>query len=551
MASEDSEFFRQLLRAYIDSANDGIFVVCDEMKFHVANPLLQAWLGLSEEVLTAHNERVPITDLIGNAFHAETFVQQFGKAMAGEPVRFQCWVTPANAAPRWLEISLNRVDLDAGALFIGIARDVTERKGLLEEVAYKATHDPLTELTNRQEFERQLDLVLRDPAGVHALLYLGLDNFKTVNDRGGHLAGNLFLQQLASRLLAKTRRSDTLSRLGGDEFGVILRHCPVETAVHLAQAYREIVRAFHFDEQGRRFEVSASVGVAPLSAGSGSLAETLGKAEAAYQVAKDRGGDRVQLYEGSEEFHRRRLESHWAAEVRAALAHDRFRLYWQDIVPLRARRRALPHREILLRLVMPSGEVVSPATFMPAAERYQLMPAVDRWVIHTLLARHLDRGAERTLWAVNLSGASLNDDGFLGFVRDEIASAAVSPDMLCFEITETVAIQNLQHAAAFIQEMKALGCRFALDDFGSGMSSFGYLRALPVDYLKIDGALVRDVSRDPISRAMVSAIQEVGRALGAGTIAEFAEDDGIIARLRQIGVDYAQGYGIHRPEPLG
>ena len=551
MASEDSEFFRQLLRAYIDSANDGIFVVCDEMKFHVANPLLQTWLGLSEEVLTAHNERVPITDLIGNPFHAETFAQQFGKAVAGEPVRFQCLITPADAAPRWLEISLNKVDLDAGALFIGIARDVTERKGLLEEVAYKATHDPLTELTNRQEFERQLDLVLREPAGAHALLYLGLDNFKTVNDRGGHLAGNLFLQQLASRLVAKTRRSDTLSRLGGDEFGVILRHCPVETAIHVAGDYREIVRGFHFDEQGRRFEVSASIGVAPLSAGGGTLADTLGKAEAAYQVARERGGDRVQLYEGGEEFHRRRLESHWAGEVRAALAQNRFRLYWQGIVPLDARRRASPHREILLRLVMPSGEIVSPAAFMPAAERYQLMPAVDRWVIHALLTRPPDRGPERTLWAVNLSGASLNDDGFLGFVRDEIANASVRPGTLCFEVTETVAIQNLQHAAAFIHEMKALGCRFALDDFGSGMSSFGYLRALPVDYLKIDGALVRDVSRDPISRAIVSAIQQVGVALGAGTIAEFAEDDEIIASLRQIGVDYAQGYGIHRPEPLG
>ncbi len=554
MTHDDSEFFRTILRAYIDSANDGVFVICDEMKFHVANPLLQSWLGIAESALTAHNRRVPITSLIDNASSAELFEQQFQKALTGEPVRFECLITPANVPERWLEISLNKVNLEAGDLFIGIARDITERKGLLEKIEYHTTHDTLTGLVNRPEFERRLHALLHEPQhekSSHALIFLDLDRFKVINDNCGPAAGDLLLQQIAQLIQTKTRKSDLLARMGGNEFAVLLYQCSVEQASRIAESYLSAVKNFRFRWASKQFEVSASIGVVPTLTDSSGVADIMGSAETACHIAKEKGGNQVQIYTGQEEFSYRRQESHWVSEIRAALDTDRFQLHFQRITPLTQSGNKSVHSEILLRMVDVSGRLVAPAEFMPVAEKYHLMPLVDRWVIrHLFETYHTRPQLAAGLCAINLSGASLNDDRFLDFLRAQIAAYGISPARLCFEITETVAIRSLQRASVFIHELQKLGCHFALDDFGAGMSSFAYLRALNVDFLKIDGSLVRDVHCDPVSRVMVDAIHNIGKTMNIQTIAEFVENDGIIATLRDIGVDYAQGYGVHRPEAL-
>lgn len=554
MTLDDSEFYRALLRAYIDSANDGVFVICDEMKFHVANPLLQSWIGTPESELTAHNCRMPITRLIGNQSSAELFEQQFQKSLAGEPVRFECLITPVNAPQRWLEISLNKVNLEAGELFIGIARDITERKGLLEKIEYHSTHDPLTGLVNRQEFERQLHSLLQVPShkeSGHTLIFFDLDNFKIVNDTCGPTAGDLLLQQITQIFQHKTRKSDLLARMGGDEFGVLLLHCSVDQSTIIAESYLTVVKNFRFHWLGKQFKVGASIGVVPTLTDSSEVADILGNAETACHIAKEKGGNQIQLYAGQEEYSYRRRESHWVSEIRAALDADRFQLFFQRITPLTNTDDKSEHREILLRMVDTSGQLISPGEFMPVAEKYHLMPLVDRWVIRHLFATYHTRTQPAAeLFAINLSGASLNDEQFPDFLRAQISEYAIPPASLCFEITETVAIRSLQRASVFIRELQEIGCRFALDDFGAGMSSFAYLRALNVDFLKIDGSLVRDVHRDPVCRVMVDAIHNIGKTMNIRTIAEFVENEDIIATLRQIGVDYAQGYGIHRPEPL-
>lgn len=554
MTLDDSEFYRALLRAYIDSANDGVFVICDEMKFHVANPLLQSWIGTSESDLTAHNCRMPITRLIGNQSSAELFEQQFQKALSGEPVRFECLVTPLNAPQRWLEVSLNKVNLETGELFIGIARDITERKGLLEKIEYHSTHDPLTGLVNRLEFERRLHSLLRDPQhekSGHALILFDLDKFKVINDTCGPTAGDLLLQQIAQLIQKKTRKSDLLARMGGNEFGVLLHHCSVDQANIIAESYLIAVKNFRFHWLDKQFEVGASVGVVPTLTDSSGVADILGNAETACHIAKEKGGNQVQLYAGQEEFSHRRQESHWVSEIRAALDTDRFQLFFQRIAPLVNTGDKSEHREILLRMVDTTGRLVMPGEFMPVAEKYHLMPLVDRWVIRHLFDTYHTRTQHAAeLYAINLSGASLNDEHFPDFLRGQIAEYRIPPASLCFEITETVAIRSLQRASAFIHELREIGCHFALDDFGAGMSSFAYLRALNVDFLKIDGSLVRDVYRDPVCRVMVDAIHNIGKTMNIQTIAEFVENEDIVATLRQIGVDYAQGYGIHRPEPL-
>ncbi len=554
MASDDSEFFRSLFRAYLDSANDGVFVLCDEMKFHVANPLLQSWIGVSESDLTAHNCRMPITRLIGNPASARHFEQQFHKALSGEPVRFECLISPEHTTQRWLEISLNKVKLEAGDMFIGIARDITERKGLLEKIEYHSTHDPLTGLVNRLEFERHLHSLLQEPRDKdtnHALIFLDLDNFKLINDTCGPTAGDLLLQQISQLIQKRTRKSDLLARLGGNEFGVLLRQCPVAQANRVAESYLSCVKDFRLQWLDKQLDIGASIGVVPILADSSGVEDIMGYAETACHIAKERGGNLIQLYTGQAEFSQRRQASHWVSAIRAALDADRFQLFFQRIVPLAPTGAGSEHREILLRMLDVAGGLISPAEFMPAAEKFHLMPLVDRWVVRHLFEAyrsHPQRASEQ--YAINLSGASLNDDGFPDFLRALITEYAIPPAALCFEITETVAIRSLQRASDFIHQLREIGCRFALDDFGAGMSSFAYLRALNVDYLKIDGSLVRDVHRDPVSRVMVDAIHQIGRAMGIQTIAEFAENEAIIASLRQIGVDYAQGYGIHRPEPL-
>jgi diguanylate cyclase (GGDEF)-like protein/PAS domain S-box-containing protein len=558
----EPEIERDLLRAYIDSADDGIFVVCDEMKLHVANPRLQAWLGISEAELIAHGRRVPVDQLFGVAETARQFRTHFDPVLRGQPVRFEAEMRPPRGDARWLEISMNRVQIDSGQLVVGILRDVTERRALQRALQHHASHDDLTGLANRREFQQRLvrlvDAARRD-GGQHALIYVDLDQFKVVNDTCGHSAGDELLRQLGRRLRETAGPGDLIARLGGDEFGLLLADRAVDAAMDAAHALCATVARQRFALQGRIFEVTASVGVCAIDKDAISAEEVLSSADAACYVAKDEGRNRAQLYLGDTTCTDKRQEMGWVSRLHRALEEDRFEIWQQRIVDLEATPDDAgdSHVELLLRLIDEDGGIVAPCRFLTAAERYGLMPAIDRWVIghlllggrgsglHGELARH-----PRTHFGINLSGASLNDDKFLEFVEDALQRTAVPGAALCFEITETVAIANFARVSEVMARLKQFGCRFALDDFGSGMSSFSYLKHLPVDSLKIDGTLVRNIVVDAADRAMVDAINRVGHALGLRTVAEFVEAAPTLDALRAIGVDFAQGDAIHRPEPL-
>lgn len=441
-----------------------------------------------------------------------------------------------------------------------VFRDVTEARELAKQLAWQAAHDQLTGLINRREFDLRLTRLLegtKSDNSQHALLYMDLDQFKLVNDTAGHAAGDELLKQLTEMLREQIQGGDTLARLGGDEFGVLLEHRTQDEALRIANVLREIVQDFRFVWEGRTFEVGASIGLVPIVAQSGSAANLMSCADAACYAAKDRGRNRVNVY-SLEDFDlmQRQSEMSWVADISKAFEENRFLLYYQPIRSLWEAQPDAHHCEILLRMMDVNGDIVPPAKFLPAAERYGLMPVIDRWVVRTLFAtikKNLVSGVEPDIsrvYAINLSGASLNDEFFLDFLREQIAFYGVPPATLCFEITETVAISSIEHTRHFMQELKRAGCRFSLDDFGSGMSSFAYLKDLPVDYLKIDGMFVKNMVHNPIDFAMVEAINRIGHVMGIKTIAEFVEDDLILEKLRALGVDYAQGYDIGRPAPL-
>jgi len=440
-----------------------------------------------------------------------------------------------------------------------VLHDVSRERQYAAKLSYQASHDALTGLINRTEFEQRLSLALKSSAQIgrhHAVMYLDLDQFKVVNDTSGHAAGDQLMRQVSAVLQRRLREGDTLARLGGDEFGVLLENCSSENALRIADELRQTVIEFHFAWENRSFTIGVSIGVVNVEDGLFTIADVLSAADAACYMAKEKGRNRVQVYHREDsELSMRHGEMEWVGRLQKALDEDRFVLYSQDIVALGGANKG-SHCELLIRMLDEKGEIVPPMAFIPAAERYGLMPSIDRWVIRNALAiiarEQADlRGEALDVYAINLSGASIADDRFLEFVREQFTRFGVRYQSICFEITETAAIARLDKAAYFIQELRALGCRFSLDDFGAGMSSFAYLKHLPVDYLKIAGGFVKDMADDPIDRAMVEAINNVGHVMGKQTIAEFADGERIIAALRQIGVDYAQGYGVAKPRPFG
>ncbi len=436
-----------------------------------------------------------------------------------------------------------------------VFRDVTELRALSRELAFQASHDMLTNLPNRRAFEHELQrMLLEARAGSqHALCYVDLDLFKTVNDTCGHLAGDELLRQLAGLLRLRIRRRDLLARLGGDEFGILLADCPLSRAEELAHQICEAVRSFRFAWDGRTFDVGASIGVVSLDAAAGAH-EILRLADLACYSAKDLGRGRVYVAQpGDDTIAAKADEIEWMHRVRAALEENRLCLYAQEIAPLSAQAGETRY-ELLLRLRAEDGTIVAPMTFLPAAEHYNLMPAIDRWVVREALAflgaRHANGGAPVPQVNINLSGQSVGDAGFLGFLRQELTASTVPLDHLCFEITETAAVANLAQARQFIASLKSLGVRFALDDFGSGMSSFAYLKNLPVDFIKIDGAFIRDITHSRADAGMVAAVQKLAELLDIRTVAEYVENDEIRALVRTLGVDAVQGYGVGFPGPI-
>jgi diguanylate cyclase (GGDEF)-like protein len=450
---------------------------------------------------------------------------------------------------------------DRSGALVGVVlvlHDVSRERQYAARLSYQASHDSLTDLINRSEFERRLAIALQSASQLgrhHAVMYLDLDQFKVVNDTCGHAAGDQLMRQVSTLLHHCLREGDTLARLGGDEFGVLLENCPPDAALRIADKLRQTVTEFHFAWAHLSFNIGVSIGLVNVEDGMYTLAEVLRTADTACYMAKEKGRNRVQVYHPDDsELSLRQGEMEWVGRLQKALDENRFILYAQDIRHVRKQKEGGRHCELLVRMLDERGQVVPPMAFIPAAERYNLMPSIDRWVIRTALAtlaRLRADGAEHVeLCAINLSGGSIGDERLLDFVREQLRNFDVPPDTICFEITETAAIANLDKAIHFIQEMRALGCRFSLDDFGAGMSSFAYLKHLPVDFLKIDGGFVKDMADDPIDRAMVEAINNVGHVMGKQTIAEFVDDARVIAILGEIGVDFMQGYGVAVPRPF-
>lgn len=437
-----------------------------------------------------------------------------------------------------------------------VFHDVTEERGRAKQLAWQAAHDPLTELFNRKKFLNALDKAIDELAvhkSQHMLCYMDLDHFKTVNDTCGHAAGDQLLRQVADLWRGRIRQTDVLARLGGDEFGLLLYNCKLARATQIAESFCHSIQSFRFLYDGKLFSIGVSVGIVPILASTTNSKQVMQLADAACYTAKNKGRNRVQVYHPDDDgIHRQTEDVQWFSRVTEALDENQFQLYYQTIEAAVPEAGGTRLCEILLRLPnAQTGEILPPMAFLPAAERYNLMPRIDRWVVNRFLTYLISHGPElNTIYSVNLSGSSINDESFVSFLEERLQQYPVDPQMLCFEITETLAISNLQKAADLILKLKKLGCHFALDDFGSGMSSFSYLKHLPVDYLKIDGNFVKEAPTDEVLCAMLQSINNIGHIMGLKTIAEYVENAAVLEKVRALGIDYAQGYAISYPQPL-
>ncbi len=451
-----------------------------------------------------------------------------------------------------VELAITRIDQPGSPpLFTAFLRDITERQELERRLQKQASEDSLTGLYNRYTFEATLRRMLADTEDrVHCLLYLDLDRFKVVNDTSGHGAGDELLKQLAHLLRSRLPEGAVLARLGGDEFGLILENCSLEEGEKVATDLLQAVGDFRFYWKDKIFTLGMSIGLVQIDDPRGDASRLLSMADAACYRAKEEGRNRCYVYSPSDEaFSHRRAELGWLERIENAFAEDRFLLYQQPIVPVGGDS-GPGFAEILLRMHDPEGRLVTPDKFLPAAERYNLMPTIDRWVVRSTLrwmAGHPEYGG---MLSINLSGASLTDPLFLDFLLQQLEENGIGDGRVCFEITETEAITNLSRARDFLARIHGTGCLFALDDFGSGMSSYGYLKDLPVDFLKIDGRFVRNMDMDPVSQAMVRSIHEIGHLMGKRTIAEFVGHSAVLRALQEMGIDYAQGFYLGEPAPL-
>jgi len=548
-----------LLTVTLDAISDAVLSTDAEGRVVLMNPAAERLLGQSdvearghpvEDVFSVYGEldREPIANPV-------RLCLQRGEVIG--PGEFALLVSPAGNE-YVVEDSASPIRDEAGQLLgvVMVFRDVSEQRRLSLEISHRAAHDALTGLVNRGEFERRLGQTLESAQlreESHALLFIDLDQFKLVNDACGHAVGDELLKQV-SRLLGECVRSgDLLARLGGDEFGAILKHCRLDHAQRVAQQICERMEAFRFEHDGRRFRVGTSIGLVPIERDWPDVATLMQAADTCCYAAKEAGRNRVHAWMNSDEAMLQRRDSmRWASRIESALDEGRFELWAQRIHPVLPQAGASTHLELLLRL-REDGQCIAPGAFLPAAERFNLASRVDRWVLRRAFAwieAHGEAFAHIDTLAINLSGQSIGDRAFHRYVSQLLRESSFDLHRLCFEITETSAITALGDATAFISEMRRQGVRVALDDFGAGASSFGYLKQLPVDYIKIDGQFIRDLDRDPLNQATVRCFCQVAQVLGLATIAEFVDSERVFDALNALGVDYAQGYLLHRPEPL-
>ena len=542
----------------LHSIMDGVITTAADGRIQYMNPVAERLTGWTNE----RARDVMLTKVIRfiHEDSGERIINPIDKCLhdnAVEELVAHAALIRQNGSTIPIEASAAPMRNDQGDVMgaVMVFQDVSQARRLTKQLSYQASHDALTGLYNRRMFEEYLETALinvQEEDRHHALCYIDLDQFKIVNDTCGHMAGDELLRQLASILHGCIRDGDILARLGGDEFGVLLENCPIPQAGQIADKIRQQVKGFRFGWQDKSFEIGASIGVVGISMENLDLASIMSAADLACYAAKDMGRNRVHVYEPTDAvLAERHGQMHWAASIMEAIESHRLVLFQQPVIALHDKEQR-SHCEILIRMRDQDGQYVTPDAFIPAAERYNLMPKIDRWVIRNIFSRMADGCQEHasTLVAINLSGTSLSDDGLLAYIRETGRAYQVNFNDICFEITETAAISNLAKASHFMNELKKQGCQFSLDDFGSGLSSFAYLKNLPVDFIKIDGAFVKDLSVDLIDRAMVEAITRMAQVMGIQTIAEWVEDEKTLQILTSIGVDFVQGYHLGVPQEI-
>jgi diguanylate cyclase (GGDEF)-like protein/PAS domain S-box-containing protein len=554
---------QELAQVTLHSIGDGVITTDADGRVEYLNPVAEQYTGWS----TAEARGRPLSDVFrvrdennGQGFDGLVQPAPDGAGAGGASVT----LIDRNGRECPIRYSQAPIQSPGGEALgtIVVFNDVSQLRAMAQQLLWQASHDALTGLVNRREFERRVAELIgtaRTQEREHALMFMDLDNFKAVNDTCGHTAGDELLRQLTAVMLSRMRGSDTLARLGGDEFGALLESCPLDQALRIANALRETVRDFRYVCEDKTFSVGVSIGLVPIKGEIGNIGKLMSLADACCYEAKRKGRDRVQVYSGEGQAAGTDGELQMVSQITQAFELGRFRLYRQRIVPLAATAPKHPSYEVLVRMMDRTGNLIQPTGFMPAAEHYNLLTSIERWVVSSLVeylhtqwtAGLIPRDPlERGWYSVNLSGTSINDRSLPDFLRNLLTRYQLPAGLLCIEITETAAIANLNTAAELMRELKTMGCRFALDDFGTGMSSFAYLKYLPVDVLKIAGTFITDMASDPMDYAIVDSINRISHILGMQTVAESVEDAQTLAKLTALKIDYAQGYFIAEPEAI-
>lgn len=547
---------QERFRDFAESAADWFWEADSDSRFTHVSRRAQEVLGVPVDELLG----LTIDELFSNGEQQEdTLLEGTSERAEHAPFQMQSFWRRPDGERRVISTSGKPIrDLEGTFLgYRGTSRDISDSYSLTEELGYQASHDTLTNLLNRRAFEQRLQTLLsriKDTPGEHALCYLDLDQFKVVNDTCGHVAGDELLRRLAERLQHQVRKRDTVARLGGDEFGVLLEDCPPEKAWQLVSNLHACINDFQFIWNDQSFHVGASIGLVPINSSETTLDELLAAADRACYVAKDRGRNRVHLYRSDDvAVANTRGEIRWVNRIQRALEEDRLVICLQPIQPVPPNEAAGERCEVLVRLIDEKGALVSPSAFLPAAERYNLSTALDRRVLDEAL-RHFTAEPERleglTTAFINLSTQTFGNRSFLDYILERAKFYEMPPEKLCFEISERTAIARLEDAKEFVDALRQIGCRFALDDFGRGSYSFRYLKELHVDFVKIDGSFVKNMLKDPMDLVVVRSITEIARLSNAATIAEYVESHDILAKLTELGIDYAQGFAVGRPMPI-
>ncbi len=549
---------KELFRVTLASIGDAVITTDAQGNVTYLNPIAESLTGWHN----AESIGIPLHNVFQTADQEtqECLVNMLSDclATATTPNKSQeCLLIRKDQQESVVDYSVAPIHNDEGNIY-GIVltfRDVTEQRNLARKLAYQASHDPLTGLLNREAFENRLTKILGAARedNVHALLYLDLDQFKVVNDTCGHSAGDELLRHITTLLQSQLRTRDTLARLGGDEFGIILEHCSKKDAIKIAQTLREAIQDYRFHWQDKSFTIGVSIGLYPITRSGENLSNVLSAADNACYAAKETGRNRVHVYQSDDDLLQKRTgEMQWLPRIQKAVIENRLCLFFQPILATDNDQTIEKHGEILLRLRDEQGNLIMPGAFLPPAERYDQMILIDRWVIEKAIAfiKVELQHSTKVIYAINLSAHAICSEDFLDFIVTQIKTHINHPASLCFEITENVALADPKHVKQFITTLKGLGCLFSLDDFGSGFSSFSYLKEIPIDFLKIDGRLIKDMTSDPIDLTMVQSIQNIGHVMGLKTIAEWVEDEATLQLLRDMNVDYAQGFWLARPQQL-